>query len=385
MHHQDDLDGLIGMLYEAALEPNLWHEALTGLLNLVDAQIGHLFSVDRRDGHMTSSIMWGPGRDQDEIKRGEADYALHFGPIDPRQEIAARAGVGEWIRCHQHFDDAFVRRSEFFNEYLIPYGYRYAMGARLGDTEEHSVFIGMHRDLGQNPFGEEEVRRIKRVDAHLARAARLFLKSEDLRMKLDSGLRALDALDFAVMIVDQAGLVRFANSTAEELLRRKEGTLAMRKGRLVHTAPSAHARFETLLRDAVMSGRGGGMRLTPDWEHASLHLLVVPLSPRSRLAAPWQIPLALVFVSNPMARRMLPAHTLGLLFGLSPAEARLAEALVQGFSPGEYAASAGVSLNTVRTQIRSLFDKTGCRRLAELVKLLSSLPAVRLEGDVLFR
>ncbi|XCV40784.1 helix-turn-helix transcriptional regulator [Methylococcus sp. ANG] len=64
-------------------------------------------------------------------------------------------------------------------------------------------------------------------------------------------------------------------------------------------------------------------------------------------------------------------------------EVRLAEALVAGLSPGEYAADAGVSMNTVRTQIRSMFEKTRTRRQADLVKLLTSLPAIRLDGEIL--
>lgn len=59
----------------------------------------------------------------------------------------------------------------------------------------------------------------------------------------------------------------------------------------------------------------------------------------------------------------------------------MAGALVRGLSPGEYAADSGVSLSTVRTQVRRLFEKTHTRRLAELVKLLASLPAVKVDLD----
>lgn len=125
------------------------------------------------------------------------------------------------------------------------------------------------------------------------------------------------------------------------------------------------------------------MRLSRGRESPDLHLLVVPLSARSRLAAPWQMPLALVLVSDPTTRRMPPDRFLRLLFGLSSTEVRLAEALVAGLSPGEYAAGAGVSMNTVRTQIRTMFEKTRTRRQADLVKLLTSLPAIRLDGEIL--
>jgi len=380
---EDELDGLIGTLYEAALEPELWREAIEGLLRMVDAQIGHLYFLERNSGRVTSSIMLGPGHKREDIEQIDADYSGYYRTIDPRQAVAARAGVGEWILCHEHWDEAFVRRSEFFNDFLIPSGMRYLLGARVGDMDEHSVFIGMLRAVGHRPFGEDEVRRIKRIEHHLARAARLYFKSEGLRRKLDSGLAALDALDFAALIVDQIGAVHFANSATEGLLRRKGVALKVRGSRLSHAVPEINVRLETLLREAVVGGKGGGMRLSRGREGPDLHLLVVPLSARSRLAAPWQMPLALLLVSDPTTRRMPPDRFLRLLFGLSPTEVRLAEALVAGLSPGEYAADAGVSMNTVRTQIRSMFEKTRTRRQADLVKLLTSLPAIRLDGEIL--
>ncbi|MCY1222872.1 hypothetical protein D9M72_349790 [compost metagenome] len=45
----------------------------------------------------------------------------------------------------------------------------------------------------------------------------------------------------------------------------------------------------------------------------------------------------------------------------------MAEALICGKTPDEYAASARVSLATVRTQLRAIFDKTNTRSQAEAV------------------
>jgi DNA-binding CsgD family transcriptional regulator len=71
-----------------------------------------------------------------------------------------------------------------------------------------------------------------------------------------------------------------------------------------------------------------------------------------------------------------PAPTVELiqsLFDLTPAEARVARSLATGQSVGEIASSAGVSLNTVRTQVRGVLEKTACHRQTDLVTLLRSL------------
>lgn len=57
-------------------------------------------------------------------------------------------------------------------------------------------------------------------------------------------------------------------------------------------------------------------------------------------------------------------------FNLTPAEARVAAYLAQGLAPKQIAAVCGVSPCTVRSQVRTLFEKTGVRRQPELVRLL---------------
>ena len=61
----------------------------------------------------------------------------------------------------------------------------------------------------------------------------------------------------------------------------------------------------------------------------------------------------------------------------SAAEARLARALCHGDSLDEYATDQGLKLPTVKTQLRSVFAKTGTERQASLIRLLSGIPVVR--------
>ncbi|MGE0484399.1 MAG: helix-turn-helix transcriptional regulator [Gammaproteobacteria bacterium] len=58
-------------------------------------------------------------------------------------------------------------------------------------------------------------------------------------------------------------------------------------------------------------------------------------------------------------------------FGLTTAELRLARALVEGLPLAGYAASQQRSINTVRSQLRNLFRKTGTHRQGELIALLA--------------
>lgn len=60
-------------------------------------------------------------------------------------------------------------------------------------------------------------------------------------------------------------------------------------------------------------------------------------------------------------------------FGLTPAEARLAARLKDGLSLKEAAVDLGISVNTARNQIRSIFDKLGVNRQSDLIRHLTEL------------
>jgi DNA-binding CsgD family transcriptional regulator len=61
------------------------------------------------------------------------------------------------------------------------------------------------------------------------------------------------------------------------------------------------------------------------------------------------------------------------LFDLTPTEARVARSIASGRTAEDIAEDGGVSLNTVRTHVRGVLEKTGCNRQADLVALLTGL------------
>lgn len=63
-------------------------------------------------------------------------------------------------------------------------------------------------------------------------------------------------------------------------------------------------------------------------------------------------------------------------FGLTPAEIRLASRLREGRTLKEAADELSVSHNTVRNQLRAIFDKMGLKRQSELVRALAELSQV---------
>ena len=68
------------------------------------------------------------------------------------------------------------------------------------------------------------------------------------------------------------------------------------------------------------------------------------------------------------------------IFGLTAAEAGLAQELLSGDPLARVAGRLGVSENTIKTQLQSIYEKTGTHRQAQLVKLLMGLGSQEASG-----
>ena len=93
-----------------------------------------------------------------------------------------------------------------------------------------------------------------------------------------------------------------------------------------------------------------------------------------RAMAPGRAALAAIFPAPENTDRLW--QSVRQSFGLTSAETRLAARLKAGRTLKEAAEDLGVSLNTVRNQLRAVFDKMGLSRQSELVQALAQLSAL---------
>lgn len=180
--------------------------------------------------------------------------------------------------------------------------------------------------------------------------------------------QALDMLDYALLLVDSRGRIEYRNRAAGALLRGVASPMLISGG----TVRARSAKLQAELRAAIGRACGGhpvqaifGSSTGP----VPLRVLVAPISLDAGAGAA-------IWIAHGRAGALPDPRTLQALFGLSEAEARLALGLLAGRTPRECARSAGVGVATVRSHLHSMFAKTGARRQAELVAVLSRIPAL---------
>lgn len=149
----------------------------------------------------------------------------------------------------------------------------------------------------------------------------------------------------------------------------------MRNGFLVALNGETSGPLALMIRNASNGGAGGALRVRSG-EEAWSNLLISPLPPKANF--PQSGSRSLVAFRMPGTPAPLDARLFMSAFGLSRVEAQVAIGLMEGRSLDEVALGRGVRPSTIKTQLKAIFEKTGTHSQRDLVRLLGSLPPVRM-------
>lgn len=362
MSSNDPTFELIAALYEAAVEPELWPQAMTRLADYVAAFDVTLIYWDQPNPDVRFVVS--AGRYSPDAV---ALYERHYSQLDPAAQAAARLPAGQPVLIDRLIDQDTVKRSAYYNEFLIPNGGRYVMGGVLLDAPHARATIGFHRGLRDGPFDAADRSLLQPLFPHLARIAGVHGKLVALNQAATLGQQALDQLPFALFACEANGRVRFMNDAASRLVITRDG-LDLRGGVLLARDVAANERLQALLVMAARRRTGGSLLLGRADGKPPLALHVVPLAPpRLRVAADaTRGPGLLVMVSDP-ARTADTAGRLRGLYRLTRREAILVDSLIAGASVEETAARMGITVGTARTYLKRILAKTGTTRQGALV------------------
>ena len=355
-------DHLIGDLYEAAARRDGFLEVFQTVSERMGANVFHMFSWDtvRNAPHLsiyTPDVRW------DEIVER---YDQYYGALDPRRSFVEQAAIGKFVCCDNYLTEQDVARSEFFQDYQIPSGIRYLMGARLARAGGDNILLGLLRAPDRPPYTAEERATAAGMASHLQRAINLWQDTRILHRDAALGTELMEQLGLAVFALDRQSRVVFANQAAEGMLR-EAACLKLQHGRLAATLAEQHAGLQTMLRHVAKTRKGASLALAAASGAAPEVFLSITLLPGQDTRAVFGDATMLVTARRRGAAPLVTARQLQQAFGLSAAESAVAEALVNGNTPDAYATRAGVSLNTVRTQLRAIYEKTHTRSQAEAV------------------
>lgn len=197
------------------------------------------------------------------------------------------------------------------------------------------------------------------------------------RPSLAGADEALNRIAAGVFLIDRDRKVLFRNRRAEELLGEGEGISVSHEGLLRGEKPQQTQALRDIIDLAIVRDANGDRRATETVALARAsgrRPLFAVACPLGRKAGETGDAVVSLFVTDPEWRSSDAAEAVAQLYGLSPAETRLALALVRGLRLDEIAEEFGLSRNTVTYTLKNLFRKTETDRQADLISLFIANP-----------
>ena len=187
---------------------------------------------------------------------------------------------------------------------------------------------------------------------------------------------------FELVVLDPTGRIRFSNAKASAWLAQGD-TLCLLRGGVAAASRNARDALQRLISATLADATActpAVPRVVPLPRPGRLPLMAIGLPiTRGRHFADFELGAAILF-RDPEVLELPPAHMVREVFGLTPAESEVALAMGSGSGLKDIARRRACSVNTVRTLAGRVFQKTGCRRQSEVVRVIGALNDVLAAG-----
>ncbi|MFP3921115.1 MAG: helix-turn-helix transcriptional regulator [Dichotomicrobium sp.] len=369
--NDEDVSGLIGRIYDATLDDALWPEVLT---ELCDAVGGAQVMMGVHDVPRRATAVIAPRMSSEDL----ASYRDHWSWGDILWQRTNRAPVGQVLVAERYVSREELMRTPLYNDWHRRLGIGAAgLGVNLFVEDGVPALCGIKRPAHRDAFSREETALFAAVAPHLVRAVGIQRRLQKLEIARKAARTIVEAERSCVVAVDANRRMLEADAAAKRILDAGDG-LCVDDGRLSARDKAAAAKLNRLIgrcgRGDEAAHAGGAVSVTRGRTRAPLHIEVVPVSARNRGAeSGWlglRSPTAIVAITDPEFTPAIPKYRLIERFALTPAEAELAAELAKGDGRQAAARRLGISVGTVRSHLTRIFEKTGVRRQAELVRLL---------------
>lgn len=376
-------DELVDLIYKIPLSTDGWYLFAQRLSAVLQVSYVQLQAIDFKQNVLSYSSGAGPLAIE-QYAAAEVNY-LHF-PMeaDPRWGTFLDPQRKGWYQCHLHVSQDFVDHSSLYQDILLPLNLRYVAARDVLWDEDICVLMSVHSSVTRQPLTNLELAFLDRLLVHLQRVVAIQRQHYLFSSQTIVGYSLIDKLSQPIVLVDLSGHVTHVNRAAQDFLTKQQKFIDISQQK-VQLKPPFHQQFYQTLKQIEYLFRhqqcisdqqmdDGCLKLVDAKKGEILYLFASLLVSEQELKAFGSRPLVMLTLYHPDTHHMVNRHLLTIIFHLTPAEAKVAELLLEGYVLKEIAEKNQVKLDTVRKQLQSIYKKTSTSRQSDLVKLLLNMP-----------
>lgn len=359
-----DYDKIVGAIYDCVLAPSGWPAALAQ----VCAEIGGTAAwiAVHYPGQVRSTNTIEVGTDPEWQRRLRQSYVAS----SPFIGMAHYVRAGDVLSVDDVIDYDEFRAGRFYTEWAAPQGWPDLVFAVLAKEADRFSFLGVCLPARASAAHKRQAAIFL---PHLNRALRIADLLE-LREAQHAELAAsVELLSTGMILVDERLGVCGVNSSAERLLSKRLSLSLQEKRLRVAASGAGKALSDAITACAQGQVSRGGVTVAFASDSGELDLIVQVMPLSALREGVHRQAVAALFLSNPAVSTHNPLDVFVEQFRLTPSETRIALGLLEGRSAIALAEAQGVAIATVRTHLRSLYDKTQTNGQAAVVRLMTAV------------
>lgn len=372
--HDDgqQLSDLIGLVYDAAIDQSHWENAIEGAAYFVGGAGAGLFCKDIDAQHGLTLHSCGIIRPLPVGLIRHAFAAGHF-----------LAGIDQPVATADLMPYNELAATGFYQEWAQPQGLIDFVSAVLDRSAASVVIFGVFRHE-RDGFVDDETRlRMRLIVPHMRRAVVISRMLESKVAEIGTFADALDGLEAGLFLVDESARIVHANAAGQAILAAGD-ILYVAARHLAACDPQVNLKLREICAaagqgDAALGTRGIAIPLVGTEGERYLAYALPLTSGARRRAGTAYTAVAALFIRKATLAMSSRSEVIGKAFKLTPTELRVLLAIAEVGGVPEVAAMLGVADTTVRTHVSRLFEKTGAKRQADLVRLVAGY-STPLEG-----
>ncbi|OCP16876.1 MULTISPECIES: helix-turn-helix transcriptional regulator [unclassified Ensifer] len=294
----------------------------------------------------------------------------HFAAINPWIPKSVLVPVGHGLAGEHIVARKDLVKSEFYNDWLKRQtGCETTVGVTIVRSATRTLLVSTCTSSTDEELNQHAADQYTQLAPHLRRAFD-FLRRRDLTtVEQHEGPTLLDTIGVGLVYVGDNLRIRSMNECAQRMTANGSPFRIGVNGRLFMDEPGTNATLQ-LLALPPGSPTQPQVRIVRTAEDSAFRITLVRRS-SSIFTELLDGPTVAVLI-EPATSVVGEQHLnhLKASYGLTPAEIRIASGIAAGLTLKEMSSANGVSYETIRTQLKSIYSKTRVNSQAGLVKLL---------------
>jgi|HubBroStandDraft_6_1064221.scaffolds.fasta_scaffold189305_2 DNA-binding CsgD family transcriptional regulator len=369
------ISDLIGLIYDCAIAPSRWPEALAEICGAVECVSGVILLLDLARSQHRFAHTWGLSPDWAQRYFDHADDFTGFYSRAFSRDICLD---GEPLLLSQLMPLVGRHGQRVYDAWTRPQGLSEMMQTVVLRQRRRLAVFGVNRHESAGALTADQLSIMRLLVPHIRRTMTIIDILDVKTIEIATFAATLDTFSAGILIVADEARILHANGSARDMLAKRQpiaavnGVLSVRDTQARDEVSRAIALART---DEATIGTNGIAVPLRDAGSAVAHVLPLARGElRTRLVPQTA---AAVFITQPTDTTPRDVGAVAASFGLTPAEARMLERLAAGATLREAAEALEISANTAKTHIARIFSKTGVSRQTDLIALINRVvPAV---------